>query len=129
MTAKEKLEKLTHAWYGFALVSGAMTLVANGLGVLSLIVAAFGTAFSLALAWFFGSRLRARSKFWRTALLILSGLFTVIGVLTVASSLWQFVHQWAWGLLWSAILGSLSTYMNARSFNVLTDKDVKAYFG
>jgi hypothetical protein len=128
MTAKEKIEGLTNTWYGFALVGAVYSLFQNGFGFFSLLTTGASFLFSVALTWFLGGRLIAKSSFWRAALLIVSAIGTVIGTLTTARTGWQFFHEWSLTLLATTAMFGSSVYMNARSFRVLTDKTVKAYF-
>jgi hypothetical protein len=128
MTAKEKIEGLTNGWYGLAVLGAIYSLVDNGIGFWSLLSTAASFAFSVALTWFFGRRLLAKSSFWRAVLLIISGIGTVVGGLTTARLGWQFLHEWSLSLLLGTLMVGAGVYMNGRSFRVLTDKTVKAYF-
>ena len=74
MTARDKIEKLTNSWYGFALLSAAWSLFQNGIGVFSVVGGAISLVFSLALTYFIGKRLLARSSLTRTFLLVVSVL-------------------------------------------------------
>lgn len=129
MTARQKIEGLTNAWYGFALVSGLASLVQNGIGVFSIALTTGSILFSFVLTWFLGRRLLARSSLWRTILLVVSGLGTVLFTLGAARLAWAFVHAWSLSLLVGALGSGVLVYMYGRSFRVLTDRDVKAYFG
>jgi hypothetical protein len=42
---------------------------------------------------------------------------------------WSFVRTWDLAFLGSMAYTAVSTWMNARSFRVLTDRSVKAYLG
>jgi hypothetical protein len=128
MTAKEKIEGLTNGWYGLAVVGAIYSLFQNGFGFFSLLLTGASFLFSVALTWFLGGRLVARSSFWRAALIIVSAIGTVLGGLTTARTGWQFLHDWSISLLINTIFFGGGVYMNARSFRVLTDKTVKAYF-
>jgi hypothetical protein len=128
MTAKEKIEGLTNGWYGLAVLGAIYSLVENGIGFFSLLSTAASFAFSVALTWFFGGRLLAKSSFWRALLLIVSAIGTVVGSLSTARLGWQFLHEWSFSLLVTTTMLGAGVYMNGRSFRVLTDKSVKAYF-
>ena len=128
MSAKQKIEGLTNAWYGFELCGGLIALYQNGIGVFSLISTALSTAFGLFLVWFLGRRLLAKSGLWRAILLVLSGFGAVAGTLATGKLAWTFLQTFSFGLLVNAILAGIIVYMNARSFRVLTDKSVRAYF-
>lgn len=58
-----------------------------------------------------------------------SALATVTGVLGIARMGWSFVRTWDLAFLGSMAYTAVSTWMNARSFRVLTDRSVKAYLG
>jgi hypothetical protein len=128
MTAKERIEKLTNSWYGFAVFTGLVSILINGVGVFSLIGAALSTLISLVVAFFLGRRLLAKSRFWRMVLIILAGFGTLIGTFAVGKLTYTFFHEWSFGLLFHAALGAVTVYMDIRSLRVLMDKSVKAYF-
>jgi hypothetical protein len=128
MTAKEKIEGLTNGWYGLAVVGAIYSLFQNGLGFFSLLWAVPSFLFSIVLTWFLGRRLLAKSSFWRAVLIVISAIGTVLGGLTTASLGWQFLHEWSLSILVGTFFVGAGVYMNARSFRVLTDKTVKAYF-
>lgn len=129
MTARAKIEKLTNTWYGFDVFSGALGVVMGGFGFFSLLWAAFATAISLALTFFFGSRLLAKSGFWRFFLMCASGLLTFFGVLGVLWNAWSFLGAWSLSLLVRVALGALFVSMQLRSFRVLASSEVKSYCG
>lgn len=128
MDGKEKIEKLTNSWYGFALFAGAASLLMNGIGIFSILGAIISTVTSLVFTFAFGRLLLRKSSFTRYALIFLSGLFSVLGILGIGSSIWTFFGEWSLSLLVYAGFCAVSVYMNARSFSVLTDKSVKGYF-
>ncbi len=129
MTGKQKIETLTHAWYGYALFTGVATLVQNGIGFFSIVGAAVSTLFSFAVTWFLGGRLLARSHVWRTILIGLSGIFAVLGTLASAKLGWLFIHDWSLATLVLTGLTVTNVGMNLKSIRVLTDASVKSYFG
>jgi hypothetical protein len=129
MTAREKIEQLTAAWCGLALFSGLISLVQNGLGVFSVLIALLSTAVSIGLALFFGRRLLARSSAWRFVLMVLSAISALFGILAVLKLGWAFLFAWRLSLLLTAVVVLCSTWMCAKSWRVLSDRQVKAYFG
>lgn len=130
MTAKEKIEKLTNAWYGFDLFSAVIGLVfVNGIGIFSMVFAAIGLAISLLITFWIGRSLLGKSSFTRVVLLVLSTLFMVLGVLSTGRMVWAFFGEWSLSLLGYAAWSSISVYMYAKSINTLTDKTVRAHFG
>ncbi len=128
MTAREQIERLTNAWYGFALVTGVFTLLQSGIGFFSILTAAASTVFSFVLTWFFGRRLLARSSFWRSLLLVVSSFGMIFGTLGAARLGWAFLQHWSLSALIAAFAAGALASMYFRSFRVLTDKTVKAYF-
>jgi hypothetical protein len=128
MTAKEKIEGLTNGWYGLAVLGAIYSIVQSGLGFFSLLTTGLSFAFSCLLTWFLGRRLLSKSSFWRAILVIVSAIGTVVGGFTTARLGWAFFHEWSFALLLSTLMVGAGVYMNARSFRVLTDKTVKAYF-
>jgi hypothetical protein len=129
MSAREKIEGLTNTWYGYAVFGAALSLWHKGLGIGSLLSVGASFLFTIFLTWFIGKRLLAKSSLTRVILLITTSLSSVFGTIGVAKMGWQFVTSLDFSsLAYAAILG-VSVYMNARSFRVLTDKSVKAYFG
>jgi hypothetical protein len=129
MTAKQKIEQLTNAWYGFALVTGLLTLAQNGIGFFSLLTAAGSTLFSFFLTWFLGRRLLARSGFWRTILVVFSGLGILFGTLGAARLAWGFVGTWSLSMLLGSVCAVVLVSMYVRSWRTLRDPGVVAYFG
>jgi hypothetical protein len=129
MTAREKLQNLTNAWYGFGVVAGLGSILQNGIGFFSILIAIGSTLFSFFLTWFFGRRLLNKSSLTRFLLIIVSALASLFGSLATAKMGWAFLHEWQLSILAQAAMGGASVYMNVRSFRVLTDDSVKAYFG
>lgn len=129
MTARQKIENLTHAWYGYLTFSAIASLFTDGIpGLFSIIWAAMGLSLTLFLAWFIGRRLLDKSSLTRFILLIVTGLGTVFQTYGVGKMALAFVRTWELGLLGAAVFLGVSVYMNARSFRVLTDSSVRAYF-
>ena len=128
MTATQKIEGLTNSWYGYAVFGAALRLWDNGIGLMSLITTAGAFLFSVLLTWFIGNRLKNKSSLTRFILLAGSGILSVLGSIGVAKMGWTFIHTFSLNVLFYAGITALSVYMNAKSFKVLTDKSVKAYF-
>jgi len=79
MTAKEKIQNLTNAWYGFAVVAGIGAVLQNGIGFFSILAALGSTLFSFVLTYFFGRRLLAKSSLTRLFLVIVTALAALFG--------------------------------------------------
>lgn len=137
MNAKQKLEQLTRSWYGYAVfaailsvlsiqASGALSLVI-GLG-LSIVVNAIGLVLSIAFTALLGRKLVNRSAATRTFLVIFSGLFCVLGILGTASAAWDMLHLRSLASLCSVVMLASCTVLNGRSFGVLRETAVRAYF-
>jgi len=127
MTARQKIEGLTNAWYGYFLFGALIGLWQSGLGIFSLISTALSFALSCFLAWFVGRRLLTKSSLTRFLLVIVTGLFSVLGTIGAAKMGWTFFQTWSFSVLVYAGLMGTSVYMHVRSFRVLTDASVKAY--
>ena len=95
MTAKAKIEGLTSAWYGFALVSTLVSLLSNGLGIFSIITHSFSLMIGFVLTYLFGRALLKKSSFTRMFLVIVSAVFTVLWVLASARAAWGFLQSWS----------------------------------
>ena len=125
MTAKQKIEELTNAWYGFALFGALVSLLQNGIGFFSLFFTAASMCFSIFVTWFLGRRLLARSSLTRVLLVVLSALGVGFGTLGVV---WSVFGSWSFSGLVTIALSVASIWMNVRSLRVLTDQSVKTYF-
>jgi hypothetical protein len=128
MAAKAKIENLTNMWYGFMVYSSLATLLVRGIGVWNLATGAMGLFFSLLWVWFWGRRLVNKGHLSRTLLIGASGLFTALGAWGAAQSTWAFVNAWELQFIIKAISSAVTAWMMAKSFRVLTDASVKAYF-
>jgi hypothetical protein len=128
MTATQKIEGLTNSYYGYAVFGAAVSLWNNGIGFFSLLGTAFSFVFSIALTWFIGRRLLAKSSLMRVVLVIFTGLFSVLGSISVAKMGWTFFQTMSLSVLLYTAFVSIGVYMNVKSFRVLTDKSVKAHF-
>jgi hypothetical protein len=129
MTAKEKIETLTNSWYGFDVVAGIVSIMQSGIGFFSLLTTLASTLFSFFITWFLGRRLLAKSSLTRFILIIVSALGSILGTVGAVRMGWTFLTSWSLIALLHAAFASVCVYMNARSFRVLTDESVKAYFG
>lgn len=137
MQAKQKLEGLTNAWYGYALFTAVISIFslrANGVFAMAvglamtIVLNAIVLAISIAIITFLGRALVGRSSATRTFLVVVSAIFTLLGILGTVSAAWDFLRYWSIPHLLSIVLAACSTFMNARSFNVLMDRSVKSYF-
>lgn len=128
MNAKQKIENLTHTWYGFTVFMSAVTLLVNGLGFFSLLGTAFSTVFSLVVSFAFGRLLLGGSSLTRILLVVFSAIGVVLGVLGVGQTIYTFFGDWSLSLLGYAALGVAGVSVNVKSFRVLTDATVKAHF-
>jgi hypothetical protein len=129
MTAKEKIEELTNGWYGLDLFTAVIVLLQRGLGVFSILITGAGLLFSFFVTWFLGRRLLHRGSGMRVLLVVLSGLCACLGVLSTAKLGATLLSGFSFDLLLAMALGIGWVMMNVRSFRVLTDRSVKAYFG
>ncbi|MDB4935258.1 MAG: hypothetical protein JWP87_2230 [Labilithrix sp.] len=128
MTASQKIESLTNSYYGYAVFGAAVSLWNNGIGFFSLLGTAASFLFSVFLTWFIGRRLLAKSSLTRIVLVLLTGIFSVLGTVGVAKMGWTFFQTMSFSLLVYAGFASIGVYMNVKAFRVLTDSSVKAYF-
>ncbi len=128
MTATQKIEGLTNSYYGYAVFGAVVSLWNNGIGFFSLIGTAASFVFSVFLTWFIGRRLLAKSSFTRVALVILTGIFSVLGSISAAKMGWTFFQTMSLSVLLYTGLVAVGVYMNVKAFRVLTDSSVKAYF-
>lgn len=128
MNAKQKIENLTHTWYGVSVFMGVVQILTNGIGIFSILSAAFSTVFSLVLSFAFCRLLLGGSSLTRILLVVISALGVVLGVLGVGQAIYTFFGEWSLSLLGYAALGLVGLSVNVKSFRVLTDKTVKAHF-
>lgn len=128
MTARQKIEGLTNSYYGYAVFGAALSLWNNGIGFFSLVGTAFSFVFSILLTWFIGRRLLAKSSLTRVLLVVLTGIFSVLGSISVAKMGWTFFQTMSLSVLLYTALVAVGVYMNVKAFRVLTDSSVKAYF-
>ena len=129
MNAKAKIEGLTHAWYGFAVVSALVSVFSNGIGVFSITSSAIGMIISFVITFFIGRALIKKSGLTRTLLILVSGIGTLLHVLGAARLAYASVENFSLTLLFWAFWAGVGVYMHGRSFKTLMDSSVKAYVG
>jgi hypothetical protein len=137
MTPRQKIEWLTRSWYGYSLFAALLSLLsirasgvlslAIGLGV-SVVINAIVLVISIAMVTFLGRKLLHRSSGTRLFLVVVSGLFCVLGALATLSGGWDFLRSWSLASLCNVVLMASCTVLNARSLRILTDTSVRAYF-
>jgi len=137
MTPRQKIEQLTRSWYGYSVFAAVVSLLsvratgivslAVGLG-LSIVIDGIGLILSIAFVTFLGRKLVNRSSATRSFLWLFSGIFGVLGALATLSAAWGFLHEWSLASLAGIGLMAVYTGMNLRSFRVLGETAVKAYF-
>jgi hypothetical protein len=139
MTAPQKLEALSHRWYGYLIamallsvvssVLGGFSLLGLAVGGLSLFVNATCLVFSLGIAYFLSSRLMNRSSLTRLALIGLGSLCTVVGVFGFFAAGKNCLVHFGLGSLHELAIVATGTYMYATTVQTLMDRSVKAYIG
>ena len=127
MSGKEKIEKLTRGWYGYAVFSALVSVLTNGIGVFSIIAAAFGALLSIVIAYALGRWLLSRSSFARFALLVLSGIGTIAGAYGTGKMALGLFDSFSLAALGTIGMTSIAVFMNFRTARTLLDKDVKAF--
>lgn len=128
MSGKTKIEGLTNSWYGFAVFSAICSVLTNGIGIFSIVIAFFGLLLSWFITFLIGRALIKKSSFVRFILVASSGLFTIVGVFGTGKAAWSFLQSWQLSLLAYGAYAAVSTWMHARSFRTLMDSSVRAYF-
>lgn len=137
MTAKEKLEGLSHSWMGYAVcttlfsvfglrASGIISF-AVGFGIWAVINAVI-LALTLALMMFFGRKLAAKSSGTRGFLIFISGLCSILGVLSLFGQGRMLLSYWSVGQLVQIAGTAIGVWMNVRSFGILNSSKVRQYF-
>jgi hypothetical protein len=137
MTAKQKIEGLTRSWYGYSLFAAILSVLsfsasglfalAFGLGV-SVVLNAVALVLSIAVVAFLGRKLVARSSATRMFLVVVSALVSVLGALATLEGVWTFFGAWSIASACSIVMAACCTMLNVRSFRVLTETSVRAYF-
>jgi hypothetical protein len=130
MTGRGKIEALTNEWYGFVVFAA---LVNIGIAIWGSLLFSFVSVpfvigvsvINLVITWAIGRLLMKRSSLTRIILLILSPIAMLLG----AAEVYQFlVSSWSISLILTNVIVACGVWMNLRSFLVLIDKDVRAYF-
>jgi hypothetical protein len=129
MTARDKIEKLTNSWYGFALVSALWGFWESGIGVFSAVWALIGLVCSLGVTFFFGRRLLNKGGITRLFLVVVSFLGLVGWSLGTYGFARQMMSSFRFGLLFDIAFAIASVSMYFRSIRTLTDNQVKTYVG
>ena len=127
MTARQQIETLTNAWYGFELFAGAVALVQNGIGIFSLPLTALSTMIGLVIAWAIGRKLLAGSSFVRIVLLVLAPLSLLAGAWVTWRGVGMLFDGFSLMLVLQLVLTVSGLWMNVRSLRVLTDPAVRAH--
>jgi hypothetical protein len=129
MTARQKIENLTHAWYGYLTFTAIASLFSDGIpGPFAIVWKACGLGLTLFCAWFIGRRLLNKGSLTRAILLVVTGLGTLLQGYGVGKMALAFVRTWELSMLGAAVFLGVSVFMHARSFRVLTDSSVRTYF-
>jgi len=128
MSAHKKLEQLTDSWYGFTFFAAVVSLLSNGIGIFSLFFTIGSTLFSLFITYLIGRSLQKKNGLTRVVLIVLSAIGACLGVLGVLKLGGAFLGDWSFGALLNIVVTVAGVFMNVRSFRVLTDRTVKAYF-
>jgi amino acid transporter len=59
---------------------------------------------------------------------VVSALFSVLGVLATLDGVWTFFGAWSIASACSIVMAGCCAMLNVRSFRVLTETSVRAYF-
>jgi predicted RND superfamily exporter protein len=133
MNAKQKIERLTSGWYGYAVFATGLSIVGLlGSGMVSMAVGlvfnAVGLVLSLALTAFLGRKLVRKSSGTRKLLVVLSAVVCVFGVLATVGAAWDMLQERSIASLCTVVIMASCTMLNGRSFRVLRETSVRAYF-
>jgi len=128
MTAREKIEKLTHAWYGFDIFAAVIGLVMSGIGPFSLVWSALSTASSLIITWWIGRKLLNKSSLTRSVMIVISFIGALLGVVGLVKTGIDFFDDWSLALVLRGVLVGGAVSMYWRSLRTLLDATVKAHF-
>ena len=126
-TGRDKVQGLTHAWYGATLFGALLQFLGQGPSVAGLVGVGIGTTISMVIVFLIGRSLLGRSGFTRGLMVVCAALSLCIG--GYGSYRMVFVETWTLGGLF--VLGGLaiSALMNVHSIKVLTSRSANAYFG
>ena len=125
MSARAKIEELTHGWYAMVVIGFLAGLVTGGFGFFNLFFSGFALMFGLALTWWLNKKLLGKSSLVRLVLVVLSGIGLVFGALGMVKFVFA---SWSFTSLVMAGVLAGNWWMNLRSFLTLRDSSVKAYF-
>lgn len=128
MTAREKLQQLTNAWYSIAVVSAGASLLMNGLGIFSIVGAILSLSSMFILTWWIGRKLMNRSSLMRSVCIVVSVIASVLGILGLFGLGKELFEDFRLSIFLDMALVVMGISMHMRSFRVLTDTQVKAYF-
>lgn len=129
MTARQKIEWLTNSWYGYELVTGALTLLRGSWGPISIFFNLLGLGIGLAITFWLGRSLMNRSSLTRALLAIVSVISIGFGGLFLVFQGWGLWSSVTFAGLFNLGLTLAGLTLNLRSYRVLTDSSVKAYVG
>jgi hypothetical protein len=127
MTARQRIESLTASWVTFIIVSGLATLLVNGVGVFSLLIALGSVVVNVAIVLFIGRRLLAGSSLTRTFLLVVATIGALGGSLAAAKFAWAGLWGFSFRMLVLAAIFAANAGMNVHSIRVLLSDSVKAH--
>lgn len=128
MSARAKIENLSNTWYGFAVASALATLLVEGISLWNIATGAIGLLFTLGFMFFISRRLLNKGRLTRWILIATTAFFSVSGAYGTVKAGWTFVHAWELRFIVAAVASAVTAWMMAKSFRVLTDSSVKAYF-
>ncbi len=153
MTARARIQQLTHTWYGFTVFAAvasvvqvalwpftpgllfspmklAFTFVGAAFGVVvSILLNVFCAAIGLGIAYLLGRGLLARSSLTRLALVVLSPIAAVFGAYSALTLAWSGLTHFSLSTLVGAAVTAIAVTLYVRSFRLLTDPAIKAYVG
>ncbi|MFO0551262.1 MAG: hypothetical protein U0271_22930 [Polyangiaceae bacterium] len=125
MNAREQIQKLTNAWYGFSVVGALLSFAWVGLNPIKLALAALiilpATFVSLCVDFVIGKLLLAKSSLTRGVVLV----FSFVGVVLLGIVGVRALFDWS---LMMALICGLNVMMLVRSIKVLRAPQVRAYF-
>jgi hypothetical protein len=151
MTARERIQKITHTWYGYTVFAAvasvvqvalwpfspgllfspvklAFTIVGAALGVVvSVVLNLACAAIGIGVASLLGRALLARSSFVRLVLLVVSTLGFVFGGYSALKLTWAAIAHFSPSTLVGAVVTGIGVLLYIRSYQVLTDPSVKSY--
>jgi hypothetical protein len=153
MTARERIQKMTHTWYGFTVFAAvasvvqvalwpfspgllfspmklAFTFVGAAFGiVVAILLNLFCAAIGLGVAYLLGRGLLARSSLTRLVLLVLSPIAALFGAYSALTLAWAGLTSFSLSTLVGAAVTAIAVTLYVRSFQLLTDPAIKAYVG